>query len=216
MTARPAVWNLPNILTVARIAITPVVAALPFIDGYWPKVACFVLFVAAAVTDVIDGRIARRDNLVTDLGKLLDPLADKLLLLATLGARSGTSRSSATRCTTSRSGEASRSGSACCCIGRELAMTVFRAWAQRRGVVIAAEQRRQDQGGAPERLHRRHAGLVCLSRCRPSLGWTSTPASRTGGTSSTAASSPPTLGIALTLTLYSFVVYLVPVPRLFR
>ena len=39
MNARPAVWNLPNILTAARIAITPVVAALPFIDGYWPKLA---------------------------------------------------------------------------------------------------------------------------------------------------------------------------------
>jgi CDP-diacylglycerol--glycerol-3-phosphate 3-phosphatidyltransferase len=85
MNARPSVWNLPNILTAARIAITPVVAALPFIDGYWPKLACFVVFVTAAVTDVIDGRIARRDNLITDLGKTLDPLADKLLLLATLG-----------------------------------------------------------------------------------------------------------------------------------
>ena len=44
-----------------------------------------MIFVAAAVTDVIDGRLARRSNQVTDLGKLLDPIADKLLLFATLG-----------------------------------------------------------------------------------------------------------------------------------
>src|SRR5260370_820348 len=47
-------WTVPNILTLARIAITPLVAALPFIEGYWPKLLCFVIFVAAAVTDVID------------------------------------------------------------------------------------------------------------------------------------------------------------------
>ena len=58
------IWNLPNILTVARIAITPVVAFLPFIDGYWPKLACFLIFVAAAVTDVIDGHIARGRGLI--------------------------------------------------------------------------------------------------------------------------------------------------------
>ena len=51
----PTVWTVPNILTVARIAITPVIALLPFIEGYWPKLACFAIFVAAAVTDVIDG-----------------------------------------------------------------------------------------------------------------------------------------------------------------
>jgi phosphatidylglycerophosphate synthase len=77
-------WTLPNILTVARIAITPLIAALPFIDGYWPKVVCFVVFIAAAASDVIDGKLARRNNQVTDLGKTLDPLADKLLLVATL------------------------------------------------------------------------------------------------------------------------------------
>src|ERR1043166_3183786 len=77
-------WTLPNILTAARIAITPLVAALPFIEGYWPKLLCFVIFVAASITDIIDGRLARWRNQVTDLGKKLDPLADKLLLLATL------------------------------------------------------------------------------------------------------------------------------------
>ena len=77
-------WTLPNILTLARIGLAPVIALLPFIEGYWPKVIAFVIFVAAAVSDVIDGYLARRSKQVTDLGKLLDPAADKLLLVATL------------------------------------------------------------------------------------------------------------------------------------
>ena len=80
----PKTWTVPNILTLARILITPVIALLPFINGYWPKLLCFVIFIAAAVTDVIDGRIARRNNQITDFGKLLDPIADKLLVAAVL------------------------------------------------------------------------------------------------------------------------------------
>src|SRR5262249_60187601 len=81
---RLVMWNLPNILTLVRICLTPVIALLPFIEGYWPKLICFVVFIFAAVTDVIDGYLARSRNLVTDLGKLLDPIADKLLLFATI------------------------------------------------------------------------------------------------------------------------------------
>ena len=47
---------------------TPVIALLPFIDGYTPKLVCLVVFVVAAVSDIIDGRIARSRNLITDLG----------------------------------------------------------------------------------------------------------------------------------------------------
>jgi CDP-diacylglycerol--glycerol-3-phosphate 3-phosphatidyltransferase len=77
-------WTLPNIVTLVRIAFTPVIALLPFIEGYWPKFLAFIVFVLTAVTDVWDGYLARSRNQVTDLGKLLDPLADKLLLLASL------------------------------------------------------------------------------------------------------------------------------------
>src|SRR6478609_3466817 len=77
-------WTLPNIITLVRIALTPVIALLPFIQGYWPKFICFIVFLAAAISDVIDGRFARSRQQITDLGKLLDPIADKLLLLATL------------------------------------------------------------------------------------------------------------------------------------
>src|SRR2546425_9735559 len=76
-------WTLPNILTLARICLTPVIALLPFIQGYWPKVIAFLIFLVASASDVIDGWLARRSNMVSELGQLLDPIADKLLLFAT-------------------------------------------------------------------------------------------------------------------------------------
>ncbi len=77
-------WTLPNMITLARICLTPVIALLPFIEGYWPKVIAFIIFLIAAFSDILDGWLARRYNTVSDLGKLLDPIADKLLLFATL------------------------------------------------------------------------------------------------------------------------------------
>jgi CDP-diacylglycerol--glycerol-3-phosphate 3-phosphatidyltransferase len=75
--------NLPNSLTVGRIAISPLVALLPFANSWSLRLAAFALFIVVAVTDYWDGKLARSRNLVTRLGTLLDPLADKLLLLAT-------------------------------------------------------------------------------------------------------------------------------------
>jgi len=63
--------NLPNALTVARIAATPLIAALPFADSWSLRLTAFVLFVMAAVTDYIDGRLARSRKQETDLGRLL-------------------------------------------------------------------------------------------------------------------------------------------------
>ena len=77
-------WTLPNILTLARIGLTPVIALLPFISGYWPKVIAFFTFIAVACTDIIDGWLARKYNQVSELGQLLDPIADKLMLFAML------------------------------------------------------------------------------------------------------------------------------------
>ena len=135
---RAAIWNLPNLLTIGRIALTPVIAFLPLIDGYWPKLVTFVVFLAAAISDVIDGRLARNRNLVTDLGKVLDPIADKLLLLATLGPIWYISQQRHQLFAI----PVWRSIPLWVClilIGREIAMTIFRWWAQRRGVVIAAQ-----------------------------------------------------------------------------
>ncbi len=76
--------NLPNTITVARMVIAPLIGILPFVESPGVRLTAFVLFIAAAVSDYYDGHIARKRNAITDLGRLLDPLADKLLLLATL------------------------------------------------------------------------------------------------------------------------------------
>jgi phosphatidylglycerophosphate synthase len=76
--------NLPNAITMGRIAATPIIATLVINSAWMPRLSAWVLFVVAASTDYVDGKLARERNLVTNLGKLLDPLADKLLLIATL------------------------------------------------------------------------------------------------------------------------------------
>jgi len=78
----PSNWNVPNILTSVRIASVPFFAWALLIDGgdsiAWRCVA-FVIFVAAMITDKIDGDLARKHNLVTNFGKIADPIADKAL-----------------------------------------------------------------------------------------------------------------------------------------
>lgn len=80
----------PNIITSVRIAIVPVVLFLIFEDWAdpWMRMAALVLLVLAASTDGLDGAIARRRNLETNLGKILDPIADKALLSGSLIALS--------------------------------------------------------------------------------------------------------------------------------
>ena len=74
-----SVMNLPNKLTLARIAVLPlfIIISIWAFPG-WNYVA-FVLFVLASVTDLLDGKIARKQNIVTDFGRMVDPIADKLL-----------------------------------------------------------------------------------------------------------------------------------------
>jgi len=130
-------WNLPNVITLARILITPVIALLPFIEGYTPKLITFVVFLLAAVSDIWDGRLARSRNQITDLGKLLDPIADKLLLVATLIPIWWISRQRASLYDIPVWGSIPL-WVCLLLIGREFAMTVFRHWAKAKGVVIAA------------------------------------------------------------------------------
>ncbi|TFD05304.1 CDP-diacylglycerol--glycerol-3-phosphate 3-phosphatidyltransferase [Cryobacterium sinapicolor] len=80
--ARPSNWNLPNLITVVRILLAPLFIWMLLADAgqdgalrWWAA----ALFIVAIATDGIDGAIARRHNLVTDLGKILDPIADKVL-----------------------------------------------------------------------------------------------------------------------------------------
>jgi phosphatidylglycerophosphate synthase len=75
--------NLPNAITVLRIFAAPAVALLTLWPSWPARMLAFALFLAAAITDYYDGKLARSRGLVTDLGRVLDPLADKLLLAAT-------------------------------------------------------------------------------------------------------------------------------------
>ena len=76
--------NLPNKLSVARVLCIPaIVTLLHFFDPVCRYIAA-ALFIIGCLTDFLDGRIARKQNLVTDFGKFIDPVADKLLVLTTL------------------------------------------------------------------------------------------------------------------------------------
>ena len=76
--------NLPNKLSIVRAACIPAVVILLYLETPGCRIAAGVLFVLACITDFLDGRIARKRNLVTDFGKFIDPVADKLLVLSTL------------------------------------------------------------------------------------------------------------------------------------
>ena len=76
--------NLPNKLTVLRICMIPLFIAAYFLPFFWGGYVAVGIFVLAAFTDFLDGFIARKYHLVTDLGKLLDPIADKILVTAAL------------------------------------------------------------------------------------------------------------------------------------
>jgi CDP-diacylglycerol--glycerol-3-phosphate 3-phosphatidyltransferase len=77
-------WNLPNMLTLGRIAVIPVFVWLTYDADPMYSLWAAAIFTLAAVTDVIDGFLARRWNMITTVGKLLDPLADKLIVMAAL------------------------------------------------------------------------------------------------------------------------------------
>lgn len=71
--------NTPNKLTIARMIATPIFMATMLINFPYHYTVSLILFIAASLTDMIDGKMARKYNLVTDFGKFLDPLADKML-----------------------------------------------------------------------------------------------------------------------------------------
>jgi phosphatidylglycerophosphate synthase len=145
--------NLPNAITLGRIAIAPALGMLPFIPSVAMRGAAFVLFVMAAVTDYYDGKLARSRNSVTNLGRLLDPLADKLLLFATLVPMSILMAPTGNWLAplVDHTGQASRFQFVTpvgeiplpwwivlIVVSREIFMTIFRQTAARRGYVIAA------------------------------------------------------------------------------
>ncbi len=84
VTPQPGLVNLANALTVARLVLVPVVVACLLAGTTAWRVAAFLAFAAASVTDLLDGRIARSRGLITDFGKIADPIADKALTGAAL------------------------------------------------------------------------------------------------------------------------------------
>ena len=75
--------NLPNKLTVLRLLLVPVILVFTILPySIWANLAAFAVFAIASLTDLLDGKIARKYNLITDFGKFLDPLADKFMVIA--------------------------------------------------------------------------------------------------------------------------------------
>jgi CDP-diacylglycerol--glycerol-3-phosphate 3-phosphatidyltransferase len=136
MAAGPPRWTLPNTITVLRIAACPFLALLIMSTSLNARVWAFVLFVVTALSDVWDGYLARKHGWITDIGKLLDPFADKLLLVSTFVPLYLVSHRTPQ--------EALPFWGPIplwvliVVFGRELAITVFRSWASKRGTIIAA------------------------------------------------------------------------------
>ena len=124
------IWTLPNILSLFRIVIIPVlIYLLTFTDASSALLAAF-LFVLASVTDYFDGYFARRNRSVSDLGRILDPLADKLLVASVLIMLAAMDRP----------GEPSvPAWLVVLILARESAVTVIRGIALAEGVVMQAE-----------------------------------------------------------------------------
>jgi CDP-diacylglycerol--glycerol-3-phosphate 3-phosphatidyltransferase len=128
--------NLPNALSAGRIVVTPLIAALPFFNSSALRLSAFVLFVIAAVTDYVDGYLARSRKEETNLGKMLDPLADKMLLVGTFVPMYLLAKTMPFITPLGPIGLPL--WIVLVVLGREVYMTVFRQAAARRGVVIAA------------------------------------------------------------------------------
>jgi CDP-diacylglycerol--glycerol-3-phosphate 3-phosphatidyltransferase len=120
-------WNLPNTITVLRCGAVPVLLTLPFYSDRESSVVIAWTFIAAAVTDLLDGWLARRGKQVTQIGKLLDPVADKLLVSTSLVVLLAVGRIPSWAV-----------WMVVVIIGRELAVTGLRGLASAAGQVMAA------------------------------------------------------------------------------
>ncbi|MDH5526846.1 MAG: CDP-diacylglycerol--glycerol-3-phosphate 3-phosphatidyltransferase [Nitrospirota bacterium] len=118
--------HIPNIITLARIALIPVFVVLAQRPDPWIDFYAALVFLVAALTDLLDGYLARKHGLVTPLGKLLDPIADKLLILSGLIMLVERDLAAA--------------WIVIVIVGREMAVTGLRAIAASEGVVMPADR----------------------------------------------------------------------------
>lgn len=141
-SARTDIWNLPNALTMGRVAMIP--AVLYYVVAGTPRDAVVAgwLYGATAVTDLLDGYLARKWNIESVFGKFLDPLADKLLVMALLLYLTRMGRIAPWIVVV--------------LLGRELAITSLRAIAASEGVVIAAGE------GGKWKTALQMVGILCL------------------------------------------------------
>ena len=126
---REKLWNVPNTITIARLAVLPVLVAFPWYPERATSQTVGFLFVLSALGDLVDGWIARRDGLITTIGKHLDPLADKLTIATALIVLLAMDRIPAPWGVLP----------VAVIVGRELAVTGLRGLASERGAVMAAE-----------------------------------------------------------------------------
>lgn len=131
--------NLPNAITGARILACPVIFVLLLSPRIGHLVAAFILFLAASLSDLWDGYLARKHGWITDTGKLLDPIADKLLLVATFIPFYMVSHSPDEVTHVPWWGPLPL-WVVVVIFGREVLVTGFRMWAARRGSVLSAGQ----------------------------------------------------------------------------
>jgi CDP-diacylglycerol---glycerol-3-phosphate 3-phosphatidyltransferase len=130
--------NLPNLITIGRIGLAILLVPLLFVDQFGIRLLAFFVFLAAGLSDLWDGHLARSRGLITDLGKLLDPVADKILLVSTFVSFYLFSRGFGPADPFPWFGGILPLWIVLLIFGRELFITVFRGYAARRGVVIAA------------------------------------------------------------------------------
>ncbi len=131
--------NLPNLITIGRILACPAIFAMAIAPSVGVRYGAFFLFVVAGLSDLWDGYLARKHGWITDVGKLLDPLADKLLLLSTFIPFYLISHRGGDEWLVPWWGMLPM-WVMIVIFGRELLVTAFRQWAAYHDVVIAAGQ----------------------------------------------------------------------------
>lgn len=129
--------TIPNVITMGRVALAPLVAALLFVPTFTARFTAFILFLVAAFSDLWDGYLARKHGWISDFGKLVDPIADKLLLVVTFVPFYILSHAG------SQHGRFVAIPELPLWIvlvifGREFLITFIRSWAARRGMIIPA------------------------------------------------------------------------------
>jgi CDP-diacylglycerol---glycerol-3-phosphate 3-phosphatidyltransferase len=196
--------NLPNGLTVARIIVTPGIAALPFVETSGARLLAFLLFLAAAISDGLDGYLARVRKQETDLGRMLDPLADKLLLVGTFVPMYFLAHKFQF---ITPYGDYDLPGwVVVIIIGREITMTWFRQFAAKRNVVIAAIWPAKWKTAIQLIWSGSAYFWFWLATLMQARGWTG-PVSRTIGMTLGSVGAVSML-LAIALTLYSLYIYL--------